>query len=71
MSTHLFFSNNIETLAQALARDVDRRRDRFIPCVIIVPNPYLQKWLQLRMAAINGISMNMARKGTHSEYDYA
>ena len=59
MPTHLFFSNNIETLAREFARAVSGRHDGFNPCTIIVPNPYLQKWLQLLIADSNGIAMNL------------
>jgi exodeoxyribonuclease V gamma subunit len=59
MPTHLFFSNNIETLAREFARAMAERRDGFTPPTIIVPNPYLQKWLQLLIAGCNGIAMNL------------
>ena len=59
MPTHLFFSNNIETLARAFAREIAERHDEFEPCTIIVPNPYLQKWLQLQTAGCNGIAINL------------
>jgi exodeoxyribonuclease V gamma subunit len=59
MPTHLFFSNAIETLAREFARAIAERHDEFNPCPIIVPNPYLKKWLQLYIASCNGIAMNL------------
>src|SRR4030042_3580178 len=59
MPTHLFFSNNIEPLADAFSRKIAEHRDVFEPCTVIVPNPYLQKWLQLNIAETNGIAINL------------
>jgi exodeoxyribonuclease V gamma subunit len=59
MPTHLFFSNNIETLAREFARALAGRSDGYTPPAIIVPNPYLQKWLQLQIAGRNGIAINL------------
>lgn len=58
MSIHLFFSNNIETLAASFSQQVSNTHDLFNPSTIIVPNPYLQKWLQLKIAETQGISIN-------------
>lgn len=58
MSIQLFFSNNIETLAASFAEKLSATHDLFNPSTIIVPNPYLQKWLQLRIAESQGISIN-------------
>jgi exodeoxyribonuclease V gamma subunit len=59
MPTRLYFSNNIETLARAFARELADRNDWFAPCAIIIPNPYLQKWLQMQIAHHYGIAMNL------------
>ncbi len=59
MPTRLHFSNDIETLAASFAREITGRADWFTPCAVIVPNPYLQKWLQLRIAGQCGIAMNI------------
>jgi exodeoxyribonuclease V gamma subunit len=58
MPTQLFFSNNIESLAETFARSIAEQHDWFDPCTVIVPNPYLKKWLQLKIARINGIAIN-------------
>ena len=59
MSIRLYFSNDIETLALAFSQEISDRPEWFAPCTIIVPNPYLQKWLQLRIADRCGIAMNL------------
>jgi exodeoxyribonuclease V gamma subunit len=59
MPTQLFFSNNIESLAETFARQIAAQHDPFEPGTIIVPNPYLKKWLQLKIAATNGIALNL------------
>lgn len=58
MAIHLFFSNNIETLAASFTQQLSNTHDIFNPNTIIVPNPYLQKWLQLRISESQGISIN-------------
>lgn len=59
MPTQLLFSNNIESLARDAARNISRYNDFFHPAIIIVPNPYLKKWLQLKIAETNGIAINL------------
>lgn len=59
MPTRLYFSNDIESLARAFIHEMAGRHDWFTPCSVIVPNPYLQKWLQLRIAEQLGIAMNI------------
>ncbi len=59
MSLHFFFSNSIESLTHALADAIKRLGDPFNPLTIIVPNPYVQKWIQLKIAERNGIFMNV------------
>lgn len=60
MATQLFFSNDIEKLAGALCDEIYRRPDPFDPLTIVIPNPYLQKWLQLEIAARHGIAINLS-----------
>ena len=59
MPTKLYFSNNIESLAEVFAKNVAAQQSRLGPPAVIVPNPYLKKWLQLETARINGIAMNL------------
>lgn len=59
MPAQLYFSNTIESLVQSLALEISMHRDLFDPVHIIVPNPHLQKWIQLRIAEAHGISMNL------------
>ncbi len=42
-----------------MAGEISRHHDPFNPITIIVPNPYMQKWIQLKIAEINGISINV------------
>ncbi len=58
MPTQLTFSNNIESLAEEFALQVSAQHDPFDPSMIIIPNPYLKKWLQLKIAERNGIALN-------------
>ncbi len=63
MAIELFFSNQLEYLAEKLAAageaDQDRCADPFLPLKIIVPNNNLSKWLTLTMARRNTIAMNI------------
>ncbi len=59
MPTQLFFSNTIEALTHSLAGEISQYHDPFEPVTVIVPNPYLQKWIQLKIAEIYGISINV------------
>jgi exodeoxyribonuclease V gamma subunit len=59
MSVTIYFSNAIESLAEAFAGRIAPDCSRFDPPTIIVPNPYLKKWLQIETARTNGIAMNM------------
>ncbi len=59
MPTRLYFSNTIESLANQFARDIVACNEWSDPCTVIVPNPYVQKWLQLETARINGVVMNI------------
>jgi exodeoxyribonuclease V gamma subunit len=59
MPTQLYFSNDVESLADVFAERIACQRDWTDPDTIIVPNPYLKKWLQLKIAGINGIAMNL------------
>ncbi len=59
MPTQLFFSTNIESLADTFGHQVAAQHDPFDPGTIIVPNPYLKKWLQLKIAGMNGIALNL------------
>lgn len=59
MPVKLFFSNTIETLARAFADHIAAGNAGFDPALVIIPNPYLKKWLQMEIARINGISMNL------------
>ncbi len=59
MPIQFFFSNSIEALTHNLADEIARHGDPFDPLTIIVPNPYVQKWIQLKIAERNGIFMNV------------
>ena len=63
MAVELFFSNQLEYLAEKLARIVfeDHRRadNPFLPLKIIVPNNNLAKWLTLMLARRESIVMNV------------
>lgn len=59
MAIRLFFSNTIETLTRSLADEITRHRDPFNPPAIMVPNPYMRKWIQMKLAELHGISMNI------------
>jgi len=59
MPLRFFFSNSIESLSHALADEITQHGDPFDPLTIIVPNPYVQKWIQLRIAERNDIFMNV------------
>jgi exodeoxyribonuclease V gamma subunit len=59
MPAQLYFSNTIEALIQALADEISIPCDPFDPVTVIVPNQHLQKWIQLKIAGIHGISMNV------------
>src|SRR5438094_214502 len=59
--SHLFLGSNPERLAQQLAEALDQRlrnEDPFVPVEIIVPNPYLGKWLRFQLARLLGVAMN-------------
>jgi exodeoxyribonuclease V gamma subunit len=59
MSVKIYFSNAIESLAEAFAGRIAPDCGRFDPPTVIIPNPYLKKWLQIETARSNGIAMNM------------
>ncbi len=59
MAVRLYFSNSIESLAKQFANDILIVQGWPDPIEVLVPNPYLMKWLQLETARINGISMNL------------
>ncbi len=62
MAIRLYFSNNLGSLAERLAeelREERRQRDPFVASSIIVPNPNLKKWLQLRLAEGAGVAINL------------
>lgn len=59
MTTHIYYSNTIERLAEQFAADITiPGPDPLLQPMVIVPNPHLKKWLQLRVAGINGIAAN-------------
>ncbi len=61
MST-LYLATNAEVLADRLAANIDQQQragDIFTPTQIVVPNPYLGKWLRLRLARQHGIAINL------------
>jgi len=59
MPIQLFFSNTIEALARSLAGEISRQYDPFNPVSVIVPNPYMRKWIQITIAEHLGISINI------------
>ena len=59
MPMQLFFSNTIEALSRSLADEISQHRDPFCPVTIIVPNPYIRNWIQMKIAERNGITMNL------------
>ncbi len=64
MSTRIYFSHRLETLAARLAAELladARGRDPFVPgqAGVIVPNPNIKKWLQLEISRRSGIAANL------------
>ncbi|OEU83013.1 MAG: hypothetical protein BA865_14435 [Desulfobacterales bacterium S5133MH4] len=63
MAIHLYFSNQLEQLADKLAAIVDlenqEKENIFEGPLTIVPNPNLIKWLQLTLAKKRSIFMNV------------
>ena len=57
----LYFSNSVEELAVELASTLKRNKpaDLFESQTVIIPNANLQKWLQLKLAELNGIATNL------------
>lgn len=58
----LYLGTDVTTLAEQLAGVVDeavRRRDCFVPATIVVPSPYLRKWLRLFLARRFGVAINL------------
>ena len=59
MAIELFFSNQIEVLAENLSADLSselsEKKDKFYQMVVIVPNQNMAKWLQLTLARLKGI----------------
>ncbi len=60
---HLYYSARVEQLVDALNRDIKSyyklQQDPLKPLKVIVPNGHIQKYLNLRLTEINGISANM------------
>ncbi|MCU0846442.1 MAG: exodeoxyribonuclease V subunit gamma [Spirochaetes bacterium] len=59
MGIKLYYSNLIENLSDKFISEISAFADPFNPPVVIIPNPYLKKWLQLKMSLKNGISPNI------------
>lgn len=59
MAIRLIYSNHIEPLADRFIQELKEEGDMFNPPMVIVPNPYLKKWLQMNAAMKNGISANI------------
>jgi len=63
MTVEIFFSNQLEHLAEKLARIVSEEHRRvdnpFLPLKIIIPNNNLAKWLTLMLARRESIVMNV------------
>ena len=59
MAIELFFSNQIEVLAEKLSAnlsaELSERKDKFYPMRVVVPNQNMAKWLQLTLAKLKGI----------------
>ncbi len=61
MST-LYVATSPEALADKLAANIDQQQragDIFTATQIVVPNPYLGKWLRLRLARQHGVAINL------------
>ncbi len=58
MITSLNFSNQIETLVSHFAHKTASVLGDTVSPVVLVPNPYVEKWLQIQLTRINGISFN-------------
>ncbi|MCA9441663.1 MAG: exodeoxyribonuclease V subunit gamma, partial [Candidatus Omnitrophica bacterium] len=63
MALHLVYSNDIHRLADRLCETLANERrekvDPFAPQTLLVPNPHLAKWLQVRFCQGTGLSMNI------------
>lgn len=55
----LFPAYSIETLAEALAREIEQRDDPFVPETILITNYAQRIWLQHYLAQKNGICANI------------
>jgi exodeoxyribonuclease V gamma subunit len=59
MTIELFFSNQIEVLAEKLSAnlslELSELKNKFDPMIVIVPNQNMAKWLQLTLAKLQGI----------------
>lgn len=60
---HLYYSARVEKLVEALNQNIkshyQQHQDPLKPLKVIVPNGHIQKFLNLRLTEINGISANM------------
>lgn len=65
MPVKLFFSNTIETLTLAFTKRIASRQRGFDRTLIIIPNPYIKKWLQMETARTNEIAMNLDFRFMH------
>ena len=59
MAIELFFSNQIEVLAEKLSvnlsTELSEKKDKFYKMRVVVPNQNMAKWLQLTLAGLRGI----------------
>jgi exodeoxyribonuclease V gamma subunit len=57
----LYLGTDVTALAEQLAVGVDEasRRNCFVPATIVVPSPYLKKWLRLFLARRFGVAINL------------
>lgn len=63
MAIELYFSNRIESLVEHLSDNLSEeiigKKNKFDPSVVIVPNQNMIKWLQLTLAALQGILLQV------------
>lgn len=59
MPFKVYHSNRIEALARQCAAAIAQRSTPLNHPLVIIPNPYLKKWLQLELARLNGIAMGI------------
>lgn len=55
----LHYSNRSERLALALAEELAQRADPLEPVTIVVPNRPMERWVEMRLAALLGVAANL------------